>query len=1044
MSRDSFPEAVGDEGDLDQLSDQLDQLDPGAHRDLPPGGSVAGVWGVQASPAAETKSAFADDARPRYEAGVLIGSGGMGRVFATRDRRLLREVARTDVSPSAPADAAGRLAQEARITAQLEHPGIVAVYDAGTHDDGSPWYTMRLIRGRTLAEVLASPQGEELPRLLRSVLAAFQAVAFAHARGVIHRDLKPDNILVGDFGETQVIDWGLACFVDDAETRDGALGGTPAYMSPEQLRGEVATPRSDVWSLGATLYAAASGSWVFDGAGVETTIEERLQERSPPPSLDGPPALAAIVARALEADPAARYADAGELAEDLARYLDGRQVEAHTYSARELAVGLLRLWRAPLIVAGLALLILGVGASVAWVQNTEERIRAQEAERVAVASQRQSLEHLSRVLVGQARSAAETGDRALAETSAWAALDNGPSPGARGVLIAVDEGWRPKRSSLGPELGCDRASTVADDTWLCQRGNRLELRGADGQLLGDVSLGDREAQPLSQGFATLPDGGLLTWNQSGLTHRSSFRDREGTAVSVPRGFVPEWVASFPDPDDDDDDDDRLVLGRFLQWIVLDVQENTFTELSPCLEGIPGRSPRWIDGRLYVLCAEYLAVSEDTPNGLRFERRPLDFDRLGRAPSVFEAWRDNALVMATHQGRLAVIDRQTLAVRSMVTLSTVSINRLAVSAETGLVATVGDVQDVHVWRPGEAQAVRLPTTARAIGFDSAGNLVTLGTRREVWTFPEPPASRTVSMIAGLSRVVLSPDGTIAVGARGDGYLTWWELDGGGMASLEVSRGLVVKDVVFHPAGHGFYAGGAATGQPIVSFDVSGQHAPDFGSGPVRRLAALADGSLLRVDWGITGPALMKPGEADVYLNWSGPFHDLVASPSGEHVALARSSGDLVTAHVMGAVGALSEPRTHAGLNPGYLAVADDGSIAGTIAHESLRGGDTTPAAFILGSDGEVERRLFPGGLRPTAIAISPAGHLVAIGDLEGGIRIWDRRSGELLAEWRGHESRVSGLEFRFEHELISGSWDRTMKRWYLDTLRTPVAKLRVDR
>jgi len=357
----------------------------------PRGSSVGGVWDTaEPKNLASREHPFGVDARDRYERGPLLGAGGMGEVFATHDRRLRRDVALKRVSAGPGSFAAARLSQEAWITAHLEHPGIVAVHDAGTDPDGTPWYTMRLVRGRTLSVALDVEGDEERLGLLRHLLAATQAVAYAHSHGILHRDLKPDNILVGEFGETQVADWGLARPIDGRDrfldgtktggsvpgaTFAGAVVGTPGYMSPEQVRGEPATKRSDVWSLGATLHQLMTGRALFDASDADATLEVRKErgggvDLEP---LEGPPALVAIVERALATRPQDRYADAAELADDLSRYLDGRRVLAHNYSAGELLLRLIRLWRAPLAVGGVALLVLVVVVAVAWVRTGRDR-----------------------------------------------------------------------------------------------------------------------------------------------------------------------------------------------------------------------------------------------------------------------------------------------------------------------------------------------------------------------------------------------------------------------------------------------------------------------------------------------------------------------------------------------------------------------------------------------------------------------------------------------------------------------------------------------
>ncbi|TNF32884.1 MAG: serine/threonine protein kinase, partial [Deltaproteobacteria bacterium] len=197
----------------------------------------------------------------RYAEISPLAEGGMGRVALVLDRRLNRQVALK--RPRATTAAArARLEQEAAITAQLEHPNVVAVHDAGEDAEGA-YYTMRLVRGRSLEEALEGAPLAERLGTLRHFLAACEGVAFAHSVGILHRDLKPHNVMVGEFGETQVVDWGVArpigaadattwrAVLPDgpAETVAGEVVGTPAYMSPEQTRpGAALDRRADVWS----------------------------------------------------------------------------------------------------------------------------------------------------------------------------------------------------------------------------------------------------------------------------------------------------------------------------------------------------------------------------------------------------------------------------------------------------------------------------------------------------------------------------------------------------------------------------------------------------------------------------------------------------------------------------------------------------------------------------------------------------------------------------------------------------------------------------
>lgn len=243
------------------------------------------------------------DAGPRYEVGELVGRGGMGAVFRARDVDLDRDVALKvlAVEASAPEDAA-RLVHEAVLLAQLDHPGIVTVHDRGTLADGRPFYVMRLVRGERLdAHAARASRGD----LLRLFLRISDAVAFAHARGIIHRDLKPGNVMVGEYGEAFVLDWGIAHRAVAADTPMEAAG-TPGFMAPEQAAGQPGDQRVDVYGLGAML-------------------RELLRHQSAPV----PRPLAAIVRRATAFDPALRYPSVAELADDVRRWLDGEPVRAY-------------------------------------------------------------------------------------------------------------------------------------------------------------------------------------------------------------------------------------------------------------------------------------------------------------------------------------------------------------------------------------------------------------------------------------------------------------------------------------------------------------------------------------------------------------------------------------------------------------------------------------------------------------------------------------------------------------------------------------------
>jgi len=257
----------------------------------------------------------------RYTAIRPLGYGGMGTVYLARDEALDREVA-IKVAGATPGDddLTRRLATEAGVLARLEHPGIVPIHDVGRLPDGRAYYVMKRVDGRTLAAWLREPAS--LAERLRIFERVCEPVAFAHARGLVHRDLKPDNIMVGSFGEVLVLDWGVAKDLGRAapagggaavapmaaasgNTEPGTVLGTPGFMSPEQAAGDVhrVDQRSDVYALGALLFQMLSGR--------------------------APRRLRAICAKAMSPPPGDRYPDAGALAADVARFRAGHAVTAY-------------------------------------------------------------------------------------------------------------------------------------------------------------------------------------------------------------------------------------------------------------------------------------------------------------------------------------------------------------------------------------------------------------------------------------------------------------------------------------------------------------------------------------------------------------------------------------------------------------------------------------------------------------------------------------------------------------------------------------------
>ncbi len=348
-----------------------------------------------------------DTAGSRYRRLKPHAKGGLGEVFVAVDEELKREVALKEIQEQYAADAAcrGRFVREAEVTGNLEHPGVVPVYGMGTYPDGRLYYAMRFIRGESMQEAITrfhqadavkSRDPGERSLALRDLLTRFvsvcDAVAYAHSRGVIHRDLKPQNVMLGEYGETLVVDWGLARPVADAEgqtaaarpvatsqhstaTEQGEVLGTPSYMPPEQAHGRPADMGrySDVFALGATLYALLTGKPPY--AGDDALAQAAACDIVPPRQRNArvPRALEAVCLKALAAKPEQRYATARQLGDEVRRWLADEPVDAYP----EPAVECIRRWgrrNRALVTGGVALLLASaVGLALGlWAVNREK------------------------------------------------------------------------------------------------------------------------------------------------------------------------------------------------------------------------------------------------------------------------------------------------------------------------------------------------------------------------------------------------------------------------------------------------------------------------------------------------------------------------------------------------------------------------------------------------------------------------------------------------------------------------------------------------
>lgn len=359
-----------------------------------------------------------------------LANGGIGRVYVACDRELNRRVAVKRIQPKFASDVRARIrfAQEAEITGELEHPAIVPIYHYGISEEGEPFYCMRLIEGRNLREVvprLLEPntnkrtkeqfESIEFRRLLQSLVTVCRAISHAHAKGIIHRDIKPANIIIGEHGETMIVDWGLAKRLDthvvgdtvsinprivdfDVDERqeechltlDGIAVGTPAYMSPEQatINGPVGA-HSDIFGIGATLYFVLAGQAPYRSSTAQEALELAREcswrsARDICPAV--PQALNAICRRAMMVSPSDRYASAELIADDIERYLADDPISVWQDGVATMVRRWIKKHRSETVVAAVSLAVLLVGA-VAFSVNTS---MANQRLKVAFASEQES------------------------------------------------------------------------------------------------------------------------------------------------------------------------------------------------------------------------------------------------------------------------------------------------------------------------------------------------------------------------------------------------------------------------------------------------------------------------------------------------------------------------------------------------------------------------------------------------------------------------------------------------------------------------------
>ncbi|MDI1446820.1 serine/threonine-protein kinase [Polyangium sp. 6x1] len=914
--------------------------------------------------------------RASYLVECEVAQGGIGRVLSARDQRLDRRVALKELLDTGVA-AEDRFVREALLTARLQHPSIVPVYEAGRWPTGEPFYSMKLVSGRPLSEIIdgARTIDERLP-LLTHVLAVADAVAYAHEKRIIHRDLKPANVLVGAHGETLVIDWGLgkdlsepvvdvgqgpasedeegvASVDGDGITLVGAVMGTPAYMPPEQAAAEPVDERADVYALGAILYHVLAGRPPYAGvSGIK--ILQRVLEGPPTPlgkmqrgiQLD----LLAIVDKAMGRDPAARYPTAKALAEDLRRFLAGQLVGVHSYTTREKAWRFARKHRAALSVGAAALLVLVTAAGLFLTNVMKERDRVtrehamtEEARKKAVDAEHRAVAHADELTLVQARAAVL---RDPNEALAWLK-----------TLSPTFEQW-------------SSARLVAADAWV--HGPAQVLRDQKGAVNRvDISKDGRRLVVASD------------------DHSARIYDlTTGASIELCGHEDEVWFATFfPD------EQRVLTTGKDRTIRVWDAA--TGAEIStlrghtrPIVFAHPSR-----DGKEVVSQADDWTVRAwDVATG---KHRVLASDPEMTLKGAFSS-DDRHFVTAGRSGVLTLFDRMT-----------------------------GESFVLPEMRVHDATAQLLPRFP--MGFSPDSRLLAAGGPDGavwLWDMQKKDKPRKLEgQDAAILRLTFAHDSSRVATATTDGTVRVWELATGAVTTLPTYDGVVFA-LAFSPDGRMIAYGGNDHAVRLVNF-TTGERRRFVGMRDNVSDVQFSDDGTRLVVASVDGTARVFPLDTTpgrVLGRHEGAAFEVDISPAGEIVLSA------------GADGVAELWPTRGGAEPVTLA-----GHVGRVEHAEISpAGDVVATA---GEDGTVRlwdtqghefRASRAEGAGAPVIGFSPNGASIAIGHATGVVELWDVDSGEARVIGR-HDKAILSLVFSADGaRLATGSADRTARIWKLAT------------
>jgi eukaryotic-like serine/threonine-protein kinase len=1009
----------------------------------------------------------------RYIESEEFARGGLGRISRTYDKRLGRYIALKEILVNDSSEVEVRFLQEAQITARLEHPSIVPVYDLGRWRGGGVYYAMKLIDGRSLDKVVSQKRLlQDRLSLLPHAIDACEAMAYAHRQRIIHRDLKPQNILVGSFGETVVIDWGIAKEVSASNERPrggfvagegagemteaGAILGTPAYMAPEQARGEPVDERTDVYALGCILYYILCGKSPYSGERRKNSaaILGALLDGPPVPletrEPNTPKELSAIIQKAMAREPSDRYPSAKELAADVKKFQTGQMVGAYQYTFAEIVKRFIKRNRIAVLVSTSLLFLLLAGGIFSYINIARSNAREREQRLKAEAETQEKIQRSYALMLGLLRQSVEQ-DPIVAISYAKELLQN-----------ESFADWRRVRT-LAADAISRGLPTVLGAPW---------AKGGPGHTLSVLAL---DVSPDGKLLATASDDrSVRLWDLSSGAPSFVLHGHSDEVTEVKFSPDGKRVASSGGNSDQTVRLWDVASGKEVNTLVHKSAVNDVT-FSPDGSTIASASADGVVHLWDIQRGQERAITQDHTAAALAVR----FSPNGKFLASYGEDEDYAVRLWTPQ-----TSPKPLRLEGHSDL----LYAMAFSPDSRWLATGGEDFQVRLWdlsqeKPNSVVLAGHVWKIRALAFSPDNQLlISAGEDKtiRVWRLDacrkggcssEKILDKHQGSVVALA---VSPNGKLLASAAQDQTVRLWDLDSG--REINVFRGHVgaIRDVMFTPDGKKLISAGDDAIPRI--WDLTSIEKGTFvgHTGFVFAVAFSPDGA--RIASGsedATARVWNTSGEELLVLQNDSPVWEVEFSPDGRLLATACDNG-LTFLWEVSTGRKLVTLRKHEAAVYGLTFSRDGKVLVSASVDKTVKFWDVATGNLIRSMEGHTDEILdldvspdntkfasasFDGSLRfwnvqsgaldflfnaqgkrrkkYSSVVFSPDKKLIAAGNYSSEVEIWrlDEKglpTGESKI-LRGHQGEVEALAFAPDTlSLASSSWDGTVRVWEVDT------------